>query len=333
MSHSFPLHSRFIVSESQDPFWNLSKEEQFLNALDPETGILFVYRNCPSVVIGKHQNPWAECWTTKLLTSDVKLVRRNSGGGTVFHDAGNLNFSFIVPKEYYNVSQHFELILETLRRQGLSAELNSRNDLVMEGFKFSGSAFCYRKKTVCHHGTLLITSDLERMNRLLKKNDGLICSHAIRSRSSSVRNLSSWKCGLTVDAVVAELAHTFKERANADISVCREEKTNEGSVFQELYQKYSSWEWIFGKTPEFLLTLDVVGKFLNMRVAEGKVQAIFSEEKREGSLTFLDCRFSPDALRKRIQILTDEEKAFFILETVLENLEETVFGKPEHHAN
>jgi lipoate-protein ligase A len=322
MSLGKNLHSHFILSESLDPFWNLSKEEQLLDHCDSETTLLFVYCNNPSVVIGKHQNPWAESWMTELLTCGVPLVRRNSGGGTVFHDAGNLNFSFIAPREIYTPARHFELVLETLRKHGLSPELNGQNDLVMEGFKFSGSAFCYRKNTACHHGTLLVSSDLERLNRFLKKKDPWIHSHAIRSRPSLVCNLSSWNQDLTVDMLKTDLWDVFRERASADVSFYKVgERDKEDPAFQDLYRKYRSWEWNFAKTPEFSFVWNIAGTPVKINVVEGKVGEFFFGEKVFPELS--GCDFSLNMLGKLIETLQNQETLLSVLRT----LEENVFGK------
>ncbi|HIR12501.1 MAG TPA: lipoate--protein ligase, partial [Candidatus Choladousia intestinavium] len=141
------------------PYRNQAVEEYLTFHTEPEECILYLWQNRKTVVIGKNQNCWKECRVQRLEEDGGYLARRLSGGGAVFHDFGNLNFTFCVRKENYDVGKQLEVILQAVRDMGLPARKSGRNDLIIEGQKFSGNAF-YRSGDFCfHHGTLLVDTD------------------------------------------------------------------------------------------------------------------------------------------------------------------------------
>ena len=139
---------RTYISDSNNAWHNLAVDEFLLNSVGKDEIILYLYINSDSVIIGKNQNAWKECNIESMNRDGVKLVRRITGGGAVFHDLNNLNFSFISSKDLYDVQRQFGVILKALESVGLKAEFSSRNDLTINGRKFSGNAFCEKKTRI-----------------------------------------------------------------------------------------------------------------------------------------------------------------------------------------
>src|SRR6056297_3762446 len=153
----FILHNTKIYhSTSFDPWHNLAFEEYLLNQVEENEVILYLWQNDNTGVIGRNQNAWKECRSELLAEEGGKLARRLSGGGAVYHDLGNLNFTFIMDKDNYNLKKQLKVILEAVRDQGIEAEFSGRNDLVVKSKKFSGNAFYFGSETAYHHGTILV---------------------------------------------------------------------------------------------------------------------------------------------------------------------------------
>ncbi len=132
---------KIYLTDCIDPHTNLAMEDALLQSLPADTALLFLWQNRHTVVIGSGQNAWRECNTALLEKEGGTLARRSSGGGAVYHDLGNLNFSFIVPREDYDVDRQLHVVTDAVRRLGLAAEKSGRNDLLIDGRKFSGNAF------------------------------------------------------------------------------------------------------------------------------------------------------------------------------------------------
>ena len=170
-----------LYTDTFDPWLNLSVEEQLLNSVKPGQFILYLWQNHNTVVIGKNQNAWRECKTELLENEGGKLARRLSGGGAVFHDIGNLNFTFVVDRENYDLTKQVSVILNAVNSLGINAEMNGRNDLTVDKRKFSGNAFCFRKHGAYHHGTVLVNADMSKMARYLQVSKEKILSKGIQS--------------------------------------------------------------------------------------------------------------------------------------------------------
>ena len=152
---------RLLISDSYDPWFNLAVEECIFRQMPATQRVLFLWRNADTVVIGRAQNPWKECNTRRMEEDNVRLARRSSGGGAVFHDLGNLNFTFSVTEENYDLHRQQQVILAACRLLGLRAELSGRNDLLAEGRKFSGNSFYAHNGRAFHNGTLLVDADMQ----------------------------------------------------------------------------------------------------------------------------------------------------------------------------
>lgn len=138
------LDTKIVYSHSYDPWFNLAVEEYLLNHVHDHEVILYLWQNDQTVVIGRNQNAWKECAWEQLEKDGGKLARRLSGGGAVFHDLGNLNFTFLTTKKHYELERQLSVILQALRKLGVNAEFSGRNDLMLDGRKFSGHAYYYQ---------------------------------------------------------------------------------------------------------------------------------------------------------------------------------------------
>ena len=240
------------ISNSGDGWRNLAADEYFIDHLGENDLLLYFYINKNAVIIGRSQNPWAECNLAAMERDDVQLVRRITGGGAVFHDQGNLNFSFIAGEKIYDVERQLGMILSAVRFLGIPCEFTGRNDLVADGKKFSGNAFCARKNIRQHHGTLLIKADLGRLQNYLNVDPRKLQAKGAKSVRSRVCNLSEYVPGLNCEQMLGALTKAFRDEYGdfEVVSDLREE------AIAPYIQKQRSEEWRLGKTPRFDLEIE-----------------------------------------------------------------------------
>ena len=202
-------------SRSFDPYENLALEEALLNRVGEGELILYLWQNERSVVIGRNQNPWKECRTALLAEEGGRLARRLSGGGAVFHDLGNLNFTFLMPAADYDLLRQLTVIERACQSLGIPAARSGRNDLLADGRKFSGSAFYKHAGKAYHHGTLMVDVDLEMVQRYLRPSKAKLAAKGVDSVRSRVVNLREFVPDLTIprlaDALIAALAEVYAE--------------------------------------------------------------------------------------------------------------------------
>jgi len=254
----------------------LAADEYFLEHLRVDEFILYFYINNNAVIIGRNQNAWKECRVDKMEEDGVQLVRRITGGGAVYHDEGNLNFSFIANNASYDTEKQFTMILEAVRKLGIEAEFTGRNDLTVEGRKFSGNAFCYRSGKSMHHGTILVNTNLDRLTEYLSADPDKIRSKSIESVRSRVCNLNEYNSKLDVKTVLAAMIETYKE-FYGEYSVYKpDEQAKQG--IEKLYDKHRSWEWRLGETFPFnyetKARFDWGGIQLCLEVNEGIINSV-----------------------------------------------------------
>lgn len=242
--------TKIIVCDHLDPWHNLALEEYLMQNRAPEACIFYLWQNDKTVVIGKNQNPWRECKVKELEAEGGKLARRLSGGGAVYHGKGNLNFTFIMPKDDYDVDRQLKVIQNAVNKLGIKAEKSGRNDMTVDGKKFSGNAFLIKKSSAMHHGTLLIAEDLQELGRYLQVSKEKIASKGVKSVQSRVGNLKSINPVITVEDVKEKLIKAFTEEyggsgevVNAD-DLAREE-------YQSLIERNASWDWRYGRDMKF----------------------------------------------------------------------------------
>lgn len=253
---------RLLISDSYDPWFNLAVEECIFRQMSPTQRVLFLWRNNDTVVIGRAQNPWKECNTRRMSEDGVKLARRSSGGGAVFHDLGNTCFTFMAGKPEYDKSISTGIILDALHSLGLTAGASGRNDLIVTTAdgerKVSGSAYRETKDRGFHHGTLLLNADLSRLANYLHPDPKKLQAKGITSVRSRVANLVELMPDITheqiCDAVTESFFKHYGERVEAEHISPRYEPDMPN--FSEQFLKQSSWEWNFGRAPAFNHQLD-----------------------------------------------------------------------------
>ncbi|MFP4266850.1 MAG: lipoate--protein ligase [Spirochaetaceae bacterium] len=246
-------HIRVLISETHDPWFNLATEDYIFREMDPSQHILFLWRNVDTIVIGRYQNPWGECNLKAMEEDGVKLARRQSGGGAVYQDLGNTNFTFMSSRRSYDKSRNNRIITGAIGRFGIHAQPSGRNDILVEGRKISGSAFKLTQDRAFHHGTLLIRADLSRVPKYLTPDSKKLVSKGIKSVKSRVANLSEYNEKIDhenlSEAVIEEFFKTYGQRCEPEI--LDHETLKKIPHLNEYFEKLSDWNWRFGKTPDF----------------------------------------------------------------------------------
>ncbi|GAA6005214.1 hypothetical protein JCM10207_002900 [Rhodosporidiobolus poonsookiae] len=245
------------VSDSTDPWFNLAFEDWLFRKTDPDQKILYMYRNSPSVIIGRNQNPWKEINLPALRALDIPFVRRKSGGGTVYHDLGNTNYCVFVPRLEFDRRTNAELVVAGLKTLDIPAGVNERNDIVVDGFKVSGSAFKLVNKRAYHHGTMLIDAKLGDLRGVLGGKKDSMVTKGVASVPSPVRNLREWSCDINHDRFVEVVAREFAAAhgGSGEIKRVDASEADRNSYVREVVDELKSWEWQYGQTPEFTHTL------------------------------------------------------------------------------
>lgn len=236
------------ISESLDPYYNMATERHLTETVGDDEVVLYLWRNQRTVVIGRNQNCWAECRVSTLEADGGHLARRLSGGGAVYHDAGNLNFTFAATTANYDVARQCSVIAAAVGRFGIQAEVSGRNDILAAGAKFSGNAFwCFGDRRY-HHGTILIKTDTEAMSRYLSVPADKLKAKGVASVRSRVVNLSSLSEDINVDTMTSALAAAFGEVYGLPVSA-RPMPTD--TVLAPIRAEFASPDWKYSRTPEF----------------------------------------------------------------------------------
>lgn len=241
-----------IIRHETDPYFNLAAEEYVLKHFSRDTFML--WRNGPSIIVGKHQNTLAEINVDYVKENQIKVVRRLSGGGAVFHDLGNLNFTFIASDEDHKLVDFRKFtrpILEVLQKMGIEARFEGRNDLTIDGRKFSGNAEHVYKNRVLHHGTLLFSSQMSDLSNALNVDPDKFQDKAVKSVRSRVTNISEHlKEPMTVlefrDKV---MEHVMESTPGAEMYSFTDEDI--AAIHKLKEEKYGTWEWNFGYSPRY----------------------------------------------------------------------------------
>lgn len=238
---------RYIDNNSTDAYFNLACEEYLLKHTEEEYFMLWI--NEPCIVIGKNQNTLTEINQEFADQHNIKVVRRLTGGGAVFHDLGNLNFTFIVnDKNSFNDYRRFTApVIEVLKKLDISAEFSGRNDMLIDGLKFSGNAQCRHMNRIMHHGTLLFSSSITDLSCALNPKPEKLLSRGIKSVASRVTNISSH---LSENLSVTEFKDMIFRHISSEDESLSSLTTDEINNIQKLRdEKYSTWAWNYGKSP------------------------------------------------------------------------------------
>lgn len=238
----------YCFAAGTDPVQNLALEAALLKTVTPGQCILYLWQNQNTVVIGRNQNSTRECRVDLLRQEGGTMVRRLSGGGAVYHDLGNLNFTFLATEGDYDLDKQLEVILRAVRRLGIPAEKTGRNDLTVDGRKFSGNAFYQTGAQKYHHGTILVDVDAEKMGRYLNVAATKLQTHGVASVRSRIINLSELVPGLSVVAVQQVLLQAFSEVYGKQAQTLA--ALPPASLLAQWAKKLGAEAWRFGAEPK-----------------------------------------------------------------------------------
>lgn len=242
-----------IESPSDDAYFNIASEEYLLGKY-PKEDIFLLYINAPSIIIGKFQNTLAEINLDYVNDNNIKVVRRMSGGGAVYHDAGNLNFSFhtlLGNHDFMDFSTFTQPIISLLNQLHIPAKLEGRNDLLVDGKKFSGNAKMAKNGKMIQHGTILIDSQMQILSDALKVNPLKFVDKAVKSNRARVTNLIGYLPNGFTTAHFKELLIKEIKRENPEAKISTLSPLDIENIQKLVKEKYATWDWNFGFSPNY----------------------------------------------------------------------------------
>ena len=285
---------KLLISSSSNPYYNLATEEYLLKYCSGE--YIFLYINQPTVVIGKHQIAPKEVNSKYTIDHGILIARRLSGGGAVFHDEGNLNFSFIrtnSSEENVSYKSITKSIINFLLQMGYEVVMSERNDIMAGGKKISGSAMHIYKNRILAHGTLLINCDIKCLSKSLKGNAHRYSDKSIASKPAKVINLSEYKYDFTATSVLSLLANF--QCSNSETTMDNSLIIAGNAIISKLsIEKYSTVEWIYGYSPKYIYSGLINAKTCNI------MYKLFVEK---GIIEIVECDFENESNSEIIDIL------------------------------
>eukprot|EP00834_Sanchytrium_tribonematis_P005662 NODE_358_length_8800_cov_0.946673.p2 type:complete len:307 gc:universal NODE_358_length_8800_cov_0.946673:6473-5553(-) len=295
---------RIYISRITNPFYNLAMEN-FIFKSEKSKRVLLIYINEPCVVIGRNQNPFVECNVNYLIDNNIPLLRRYSGGGTVYHDLGNLNYSLMTPKDEFSRVKGVELLKGALETIGLATKISERHDLQIEIGKsikkISGSAFKLTSQRCYHHGTLLCQSNLDYLRKAINAPELGIDSSAKTSVPMSVANIS-----ISTDKIVETIVNYCKNRYPERLDELEDSTELNESQFshpevEEYVSELSSFDWIYGKTPKFKIEMKYANKSTKLDVRNLEILKSSNQLIKLGScMTDLDTQAIENSALKSV---------------------------------
>lgn len=257
-----------IINKKTDPRYNLALEEYVLKNLPNDNDYLFLWQNEPAIIIGRNQNTIEEINTNYVEEHNIHVVRRISGGGAVYHDFGNLNYTFVTTNSRDNLNnfrKFTEPVIKALNSLGVDAQFAGRNDILIDGKKFSGNAQTYYKDRMYHHGTILFDADLDMVAKVLQVKLEKIESKGIKSNRSRVTNILPFlKKKMTTKEFQDYLLKFILETDDIESKTYHLTEEDYQKIDKLMKEKYSTWEWNYGENPDFAIQKE-------KRFAGGKV--------------------------------------------------------------
>ena len=240
----------YLCTDNTDPYHNLALEQYLTDTVPADTCILYLWQNRHTVVIGRNQNAWQECRTALLEQDGGKLSRRLSGGGAVYHDMGNLNFTFSLPTAEYDLHRQQRVIVEACRSLGIEASFSGRNDILAAGRKFSGNSFYHHNGCSFHNGTLLVSVDMSNLGKYLTPSQRKLQSKGVASVPSRVVNLSELHPGLRISQMQQAMAQAFADVYGLPVTTITESQLD-ASEIEARRMRFASYDWIYGRAQPF----------------------------------------------------------------------------------
>lgn len=304
---------KIVISNEYDATYNLALEEYLIKTIREENIVLFLWQNEKSVIIGRNQNPYMECDMSYADNNRISVVRRMSGGGAVFHDLGNLNYSVIYKKDLLSKEYVTDFVIQSLKDVGIGVNKNGRNDIEIDEKKVSGTAFFHRDGVICQHGCILIKSDLEVIEKVLKPNMDKVVSKGIHSVRARVANITDYNADICVDDVKNALISNFKRLLDSNDYRLKNKNVEQREIspsrlnereYNEILEKYLSDDWNMRKKIDMRYSI-------RSRFSWGDCTIVF----------LTDC-----AVIKNVYVFSDvlEENT---IQTVTTALEGTIFSK------
>ena len=244
----------FLRSRSNDIYENLALEQHLAQNVQDGQLILFLWQNRSCIVIGRNQNAWKECRTDILAEEGVTLSRRLSGGGAVYQDMGNLNFTFCSNEKDSDIPHQHRVILEACRLLGIDARISGRNDLLAGDCKFSGNSFYSHDGKCFHNGTILLDVDLKKMEKCLSPSDLKLASKAVDSVRSRVVNLKAIRPDIDCTAMCDALKKAFSMVYNLDVAEVNPDMLDKEDI-EEKERFFGSYEWVYGRNADFPVSI------------------------------------------------------------------------------
>ncbi len=316
------MEYKFIKSNCTDIYWNFALEEYMLDNVNDDEFILYLWRNTPSVLIGRNQNVYAECNLDAMEEDGVKLVRRMSGGGTVYFDLGNVTYSFIAKKHNFSKESNYKLIMNSLKRLGFETERSGRNDILYDGKKISGNAFYHTGDKSLHHGTILSDVDMSKMSKYLNVSKKKLESKGVKSVRSRVVNLKEYDPTLNYDKIVDAFYKEYCENIGTKIDIITNENVQQEKSSHKYYEKHTSKNWQFGKNPEFNY---VIEERFDWGIVE--IRMLIKENKIKQLKIFTDSLI-PDFFEKINDVLVDiDYNKETIIDTISNEIDYKKYGE------
>ncbi len=309
---------KVFITDCTDPYRNLAAEELLLRYVQPGEVILYLWQNDNTVVVGRNQNAWRECKLDAFDAAQGKLARRLSGGGAVYHDMGNQNFTFIAHNELYGVARQSDVICLAAQKFGIQATRNGRNDIIAENRKFSGNAYYSTVNVSYHHGTILLSSNIAKLSEFLTPSKAKLQAKGVESVSSRVVNLCELAPDITPEGMRRALISSFEEVYGCGIEHIDDSVLDEVE-WQKLTEHYGSRQWTLGRLSEFNRQFQTRLSFgeveLQITVSDGVIKAatMYSDAMNADWVdavagTLQGCRYSSASIGEQLANLSIDKE-------------------------